>query len=348
MYGRLGRRRATRGIADAHAREVPVEAHEGSCADFLRRHEQEASRVALGTRRERREFAACLFRRVADSRNIRLAIEVTASKGKAPGPDGIRESDLSNRDRWNLTRKIAEQFQDRDWTPGQVRTTLIPKTSGRGTRPIRVQNFEDRVHETAIRQIVQPFLDPTFLGTSLAFRPRKSREEALAIAERLALDESRGTWICQDLDNAFENVPHDRLFDSLRQQLFADDLLDLLHRVVANERGKGIRQGGPLSPLLLNGYLHTTFDLRWRRDPHRPPALRYADDILLLCRDRTQAAEASQDLAQAMHTPGFTLKHSPDEAICLLEEGQVANWIGFDIRLRDRTLGVEIARKSWR
>ena len=328
MYTRPDRRRATQGFAGARVREVPAEFHEGTCEDFLRRHEIEAVSAAQGTNRQRQRFAGCLLQRAADSRNLRLAIEHLATKGgPAPGPNGLRLRDLDDQERWDLARALSRAIRSGQYRPGPSRKVMIPKGPGRGHRPLRLQNVEDRTVQRAIVQVVQPFVDPHF-RLSFGYRPGLGREHALAAAEQLAAAGHRWVWITEDVKDAFENVPHGRLLEVVRRQVPANDLVELIWVIIANRRSKGIRQGSPLSPLLLNLYLHWLLDRRWQHAHPETPLLRAADDLLILCQSRGQAQAAYQELQQAVRQAGMALKGNPEGTIRELAAGQEAHWLG--------------------
>src|SRR4051794_38859475 len=105
------RGRRKNGSAGPQVPLIPATLNEGTCQDFLRRHEMEASRAARANSRQREAFAQTLLERAADTRNIRLAIEYVACHGgPAAGRDGMRLADLDNWDRWELSRVIRESF----------------------------------------------------------------------------------------------------------------------------------------------------------------------------------------------------------------------------------------------
>src|SRR4051794_34349116 len=107
MYNSLRRRGGSNRPADAHARQVSADAHCGSTAEYLRRHGRESADVARGTNRQRAAFAACLFRRTADHRNLYIALDHLATDGgEAPGPDGLRPRDVCPAERWELARTL--------------------------------------------------------------------------------------------------------------------------------------------------------------------------------------------------------------------------------------------------
>src|SRR5271165_5612707 len=109
MYNSPRRRGGSNRLADVHARQVPAESHKGSYRELLRRHERESASAVLGGRKAQAAFAACLFRRTADNRNLKHAIDYLASEaGSAPGPNGLNFEDLDLDERWALARALGE------------------------------------------------------------------------------------------------------------------------------------------------------------------------------------------------------------------------------------------------
>jgi ribonuclease HI len=348
MSGLPGRRRAQRRLAGAHVRQIPAEAHEGNCEDFLRRHEQEARSAARGSARQRQEFAECLAQRAADSRNVRLAVEHVATRGgQAPGPNRHRLRDLDDRARWSLARALATSLETGQYEAGPERIELIPKRHGNGTRPIRIQNMEDRVAQRAIVQATQPFLDVQFSDRSFGYRPRRTREEALATAFWLARQQGLWVWIAEDARNAFENVPHGRLVDVLRRLLGHEEILELIQRACLDGRQRGIRQGGPLSPLLLNVYLHWMLDKRWSKLYPGEPLIRVADDLLVLCRDWETARQRYSALQGMLCSAGMALKGDWQRNIRDMRAGQKVTWLGYEMALDEEGLSVQLTEDGW-
>jgi hypothetical protein len=139
-------------------------------------------------------------------------------------------------------------------------------------------------------------------------------------------------------------------------------MLVLLHRYVPNrqlnhligqllfaeQRRLGLRQGGALSPLLLNLYLHHFLDRPWREQHPDIPLLRFADDLLILCRDSAEARTAYADLEQLLRDCSLRLKSSPDRAIQDLRAGQRLVWLGYDIGTSaESRLDFRIPGKLW-
>jgi RNA-directed DNA polymerase len=343
----------SRGDADRGDRSgwEAVGYHQGSTAAFWERYTEEVSQVRRDGVRGLKRVAPDLLNLLADARTLRRAWDfLTVRGGAAPGPNGLRYRDLTSADAWDLCRCLARAIRTGSYRPGPERTIWIAKTSGNGRRPLALQNIEDRVVQRALVDIVQPLLDPLFSDRSFGYRPRFGHWQALALAERLTLTQRRPVWVCEDIRDAFQHVPVSRLLQVVRKLLPAADLLDLLGRVVPGPERPGLRQGGPLSPLLLNVYLHHFLDRPWCHAHPELPLLRLADDLLILCRTRPEARQAYAALQQLLEPAGLSLKGTGATSIHGLEPGDEVDWLGFRIRRRNnnRGLSVGIAKRAWR
>lgn len=347
MYNLPARRRAAIGFAGTCARQVPAGHHNGSMRDFLRRHELEVQQALLGSRSEQENLAQRLLKRAGDSRNVRQAIEHCASRGQSAGPNGLKPSDLNDQSRWALADTLGDLIKRGAYHPSDPRTVMIDKGCGRGQRPIRIQDFQDRCVERAILQIIRPYTEAKYLENSMGFRsPGFSRERALAKAEHWALTHDQWSWIGEDLRDAFENVPTSRLAQVLPQMIPNTDLCGLICQIAFNPNGRGLRQGGPLSPELLNIFLHWQLDRPWLRDHPDNPLFRFADDLLILAHP-DEVPSLYQALSQRTTAIGMPLKGTVQTSSCDLKSGQSLDWLGYQIRQEDSGLVARIGQRSW-
>jgi RNA-directed DNA polymerase len=285
---------------------------------------------------------------VADPRNLFLAYETLSRQGgRAPGPDGLRYHDLAKSEVWSWARAAGEAILDGGYRPGPERQVQIPKSSGKGTRTLKLVSILDRAVSRAITQVLQPFLDPVLTASCLGYRPGRNTWHALALAEKEARDKGLLVWLCEDVKDAFDQVPQRRLLDVLRTHVPDERMMHLLEAVIVTPQGRGVPQGGCLSPLLLNVYLHHHLDRVWRRRHPGKPLVRVADDLLVLCDTRQEADEARDRLVSLLTPAAMPLKGRMETAVRDLALGQEAAWLGYTIRAQEGRLRFSVAEKAW-
>jgi hypothetical protein len=286
---------------------------------------------------------------IPDTRTLRVAHDVLARKGgRAPGPDGERYDDRHYTQTWTWLGDLSRAIRDRTYEVGPERPIWRSKGPGRGDRLLRLQNICDRIVQRAVVEVVQPLIDPIFDTRSFGFRPQRRLAEALALANAVSVTEDRFVWVTADIRAAFDSVPLDRLLDVVKHYLPNDEFVKFLRELLCVERRRGLRQGAPLSPLLLNLYLHDCLDGRWREKHSGIPLIRWADDILLLCRTAKEAEEAYPDLITLLNTAGTPLKMESDGSpIHLLTPEDPARWLGFSITRGECGLEFCLDEKRW-
>ena len=267
-------------------------------------------------------------------------------RGQSPGPNGLRYGDLSEYEIWGLMRCLRDAIRANLYRPGPVRKKRIPKLFGLGHRTLWLQNIEDRVVARTTVQIIQPLLDPRFDIASFGYRPGMSRMHALATAEAYTTRESLPCWIVDDGRDAFDNISRNRLLDALRLTL-PDNVTKLIQLVMTTDSRRGVRQGSPMSPLLLNVYLDHFLDKPWRRRHPNEPLIRSADDILVCCGNVGQAQAVDHDLKKMMTAAGMPLKGNEATAIVDLSRGKNADWLGYRLSYQADDLVCRIAERAW-
>jgi group II intron reverse transcriptase/maturase len=227
---------------------------------------------------------------------------VVKSKGGAAGEDGQTieqfEADLKN----NLY-KIWNRMSSGTYFPPPVRAVSIPKKSG-GQRILGVPTVADRVAQMVVKQVIEPDLDPVFLPDSYGYRPRKSALDAVGVTRERCW---KYDWVLEfDIKGLFDNIDHALLLRAVRKHVTCTWALLYIERWLTApmvqedktriERSRGTPQGGVVSPILSNLFLHYAFDLWMTRTHPDLPWCRYADDGLVHCRSEQEAQAIMADL----------------------------------------------------
>jgi hypothetical protein len=177
-----------------------------------------------------------------------------------------------------------------------------------------------------------PLLDIVVDPLTFSWR-RRGTQAALVYAVRLVTAENRTTWITEDLRNAFDQVPRGRLNEILRHHVPNDDFCRLVGRITARPNSRrGILQGSPLSPALLDLYLSHLLHRHWRCGTGRPPLLTYVDDLWVGCKPGEDAAGLYRELDVCIRAAGMKPKLGPEKAIGDLRD-QSVTWLGYRLRL---------------
>lgn len=262
------------------------------------------------------------FRNLAHHLDVPLlkrAYDRTRKDG-ATGVDGQTADEYAARLEDNLEALIARLKSGRYRAP-PVRRVHIPKGSGSETRPIGIPTFEDKILQRAVTMILEAIYEQDFLDCSYGFRPGRSAHDALKTLWKETMDMDGGWVLDVDIENYFDSVDHGHLRSFLDQRVQDKVLRRLIGKWLkagVMEEGKlrhpdtGTPQGGVISPLLANVYLHEVVD-RWFEDQVRPrlrgPArlVRYADDLVIVCRLREDAERVMEVLPKRLSRYGLTL-----------------------------------------
>lgn len=249
-----------------------------------------------------RALTARLMEQVCEPENLNRAYaRVKANKG-SPGVDGMSVNKLGG---WIKLHKheLIASLLDGSYQPQPVRGAQIPKPGGKGMRQLGIPTVVDRLVQQAIRQVLEPILDPTFSASSYGFRPGRSAHDALSQA-REYVAEGRVIVVDIDLEKFFDKVNHDILMARLGRWVGDKRMLKIIGRFlragmmqngVCVSREEGTPQGGPLSPLLAN-LLLDDLDKELEKRGHK--FCRYADD----CNIYVQSQAAGERVLSSVTT----------------------------------------------
>jgi RNA-directed DNA polymerase len=219
------------------------------------------------------------------------------------------ESDLDN----NLY-KIWNRMSSGSYFPPAVKAVEIPKKSG-GTRILGVPTVFDRVAQMVVKIYFEPHVEPYFHPDSYGYRPSKSAADALAATRKRCW---KYNWLLEfDIKGLFDNIDHELLLKAVRMHTDMPWVILYIQRWLiapfqmsdgtAKERTKGTPQGGVVSPLLANLFLHYAFDT-WMASHHRnKPFARYADDAVVHCQSKEEAEMLWVELEKRLAELGLEL-----------------------------------------
>jgi RNA-directed DNA polymerase len=297
-----------------------------------------------------KEILPNLLTWISDARTLRAAWNTLAQKNTAPGPNGHHFNDFDHKEVWELLRTIGKAIRAGTYRVGEERTIHIPKdptNRKRGKRPITLSNIEDRVVQRAAFDILKPLLYSLFGDSVFGYRARRNQLYALASAERQVVENNRYVIVVDDIQNAFTRVAVDRLLKVLKFYIPNDEVHALLKVLLDQGKKHSIRQGSPLSPVLLNLYLHHFLDQPWQKLHPDVTLIRWADDLLLPCRTPDEAVACRASLIKLLRPANMSLKGTPCNSIHDLRYGQTVDWLGFQIGKKDLELEVKITAKAW-
>lgn len=292
-----------------------------------------------------------LMDKVYDLANLQRAWGVVAANRGACGMDGITIQQYAHNAQERL-EELSVDLKRKTYRPQAVRRVYIPKSGG-GKRPLGIPTVRDRIVQQALLQILSPIFENTFSKRSHGFRPERGCASALKVVDEAV--RHKYTWVVDaDIQSFFDTVDHEKLLAAVHEEVTDGSILRLVRQILragviqpataeVEPTERGTPQGGPLSPLLANIYLHP-FDKKMEQG--RYGLVRYADDFVIFTKSESEAQTALA-LAQEMLEGELGLTMHPEKTrIVTVDEG--FEFLGFHY-YRDPKSGMhrkEVRQKS--
>jgi len=263
--------------------------------------------------------------------NLAAAFAKVASNRGSSGVDHMTIERFATREAEELAR-LHEQLRTGQYEPQAVRRAWIPKGQG-AMRPLGIPTVRDRVVQTALRNVMEPIFEREFAEHSYGFRPGRGAKDALRRVNHLLRDGHRYV-VDADIQGYFDSIPKGLLMALVQQRVADGRVLALLTHYLNQPVMEDLRQwtpehgtpqGAVISPLLANLYLNP---LDHAMAAHGYEMVRYADDLVVLCRTQSEAEQALAFIREWMDQAGLTL-HPEKTRIADFDAGQSFDFLGY-------------------
>lgn len=283
---------------------------------------------------------------------LREAWKQVKSNGGSSGVDGVSITDVEKYGVNEYLSELGEELRKQTYQPKAVKRVMIPKANG-GERPLGIPTVKDRIAQTVCKMILEPIFEADFEDISYGFRPERGAKDAIKTI-KTNLQMGKVNVLDADMSKYFDTIPHDKLMITLKQRISDPRMLKLIikwlkapifedNQFKGGKRNKvGTPQGGVISPLLSNIYLHLL-----DRIVNNPNSLfskygikivRYADDFVLMGEKINQ--QAIGKLKELINRMGLTINESKTR---LVEAKQEAfHFLGFTMSYDKDTKGRNI------
>ena len=325
-----------------------------------KRHLTKYPDIALMTERLARKAAAepkfrfyRLFWWITHEQTLRCAWERVRANGGAPGVDGVTFQMIERSEGGvdGFLAGLQKELRENAYRASPLRRKYIEKANGK-MRPLGIPTVKDRVVQCAVKTVIEPIFEEDFHDCSFGFRPNRSAQDAVA---RIAENVKKGKALAYDADlsSYFDTIPHDKLMAAVQMRISDGRVLGLIRHwlkvcvqepngVRISPKGRGTPQGGVISPLLANVYLHwfeTIVSLTAKACGQVMSIVRYADDFVILARSWADGfLQRVEGILEGRM--GLTVNREKTKVLDFREPHTTLTFLGYDFRMvRDRLFG---------
>jgi RNA-directed DNA polymerase len=316
----------------------------------------ERLREKLGTKaKQEKNFKFySLYGHISNMNVLKVAWNGVRENKGSSGVDGVTIESLDTEEKINeFLTQIQTDLQDKTYKPLPVKRVYIPKANGK-LRPLGIPCLKDRVIQTAACLILEPIFEADFLDCSYGFRPGRSQHQALKAIQQ-AIKAGMTSAYDADMKAYFDTIPHDKLMKCVEMRVADGNVLKLIKMWLKstvyerNDKGKGIKithpkegcpQGGSISPLLSNIYLHW-FEKAFHKTISAKTGIaklvRFADDFVILAKEiKAKCCRFVEEKIEGWL--GLTINKEKTKVIDL-KQGDELNFLGYVFRYHDDLMG---------
>jgi group II intron reverse transcriptase/maturase len=280
-----------------------------------------------------------LFDRICRDDVLERAWEMVRENGGSAGTDGVRIEDVERAGPENVRKELASELRSGLYRPLPVRRVYIPKPQG-GERPLGIPCVRDRIVQAAAKLVLEPIFEADFVAVSYGFRPRRNAIEACEVI-RLAMNRGEVYVLDLDIRKYFDSIRHRELLELFGRRVSDRRVCRLvrlwleagvLEHGIRSETSIGTPQGGVISPLLANIFLHWLDTIWVHRCSHLGTLVRYADDMVVLCRSEAAVNEAKRRIEWVFSRLGLEMHPEKTRIVCVASGTEGFDFLGFHHR----------------